>query len=207
MKKWLRGRITIAIDEAGRGSLAGPLAVASVEFRNTKADQPKIKILNGIKDSKKLTSKQREHWAGIIKKNFRCRVTMLGSRTIDRIGISKAARLAVARLVRRTSKGREKKSFVLLDGLLFAPKSYSQETVIKGDERVPFISAASIIAKVARDKKMLRLHKLFPLYAFDKHKGYGTKLHIKRIKKHGLSPIHRRCYCSGLRSRDDGDNN
>jgi len=83
---------------------------------------------------------------------------------------------------------------VLLDGALRAPKNYKQKTIIKGDEKIPLISAASIIAKTARDKKMLVFHKKFPQYRFDKHKGYGTKLHYKKLKKHGLCEIHRKSY-------------
>jgi ribonuclease HII len=88
----------------------------------------------------------------------------------------------------------KKANLILLDGSLKAPKKYKQKTIIKGDEKIPLISAASIIAKVSRDKKMLVFHKKFPKYCFDRHKGYGTKLHYKKLKKHGLCSIHRRTF-------------
>ncbi len=180
----------VGIDEAGRGPLAGPLAVGAVA-----AIFPlriKKRILRGIKDSKKLSAKQRGEWLKILKINFECHCAMIGSRIIDKVGISKAAKLAVAKVLKKFPK---KPDLVLLDGALFAPKNYCQQTIIKGDEKIPLISAASIVAKEARDVKMLRFHKKFPKYCFDKHKGYGTKLHYKTLKKNGLSLVHRRSFC------------
>lgn len=186
--------IIIGIDEAGRGPLAGPLAVAAVAATaSSKFKVKNSKLLNGIRDSKKLSAKQREEWREIICDNFECRTAFVGSRVIDKIGISRAAKLAVLRVLR---KFKRKPDFVLLDGSLFAPCQYNQQTIIKGDEKIPLISAASIIAKISRDAKMMKFHEKFFQYCFDKHKGYGTKLHYRMIKKYGLSPIHRRSFCN-----------
>jgi len=180
----------IAIDEAGRGPLAGPIAVAAV------CGKLKHKSLRGIRDSKKFSAKQRGEWLEVIKENFEYRVAMVGPRVIDRIGINPATRLAVARTLRKFS---QKPDLVLLDGALYAPKHYNQKTVIKGDEKIPLISAASVVAKVSRDKKLLRLHKIYPEYCFDQHKGYGTKLHYKMIKKYGLLKIHRKSFTTRIK--------
>ncbi len=193
MKKYIVG-----IDEAGRGPLAGPLAVAAIattaRISNFKfiISKSNLKFLKGIRDSKKLSAKQREKWREIIRDNFECKYVLISHKIIDKIGISGATKIAVARVLRKFSK---KTDLVLLDGSLFAPKQYIQKTIIKGDEKIPLISAASIIAKTTRDAKMLQFHKKFPQYCFHKHKGYATKLHYRMLKKHGLCPIHRRSFC------------
>jgi len=181
--------IIVAIDEAGRGPLAGPIAVAAISGNKNS------KYLKNIKDSKKLSAKQRNEWFEILRNNFEYKVAMVGPQVIDRIGITKATRLAIARLLRRFAY---KPDMILLDGLLKAPQRYNQQTIIKGDEKIPLISAASIIAKVCRDRKMLRLHKIFPEYCFDCHKGYGTKKHYKMIKKNGVSESHRKTFLTRL---------
>jgi len=107
-------------------------------------------------------------------------------------------KIAVVEVLRKFKK---KPDLVLLDGSLFAPKNYNQKTIIKGDEKIPLISAASIIAKTTRDAEMLKLHKKFPQYYFNKHKGYGTKLHYKMLKKHGFCPLHRRSFCKKLQNK------
>ncbi len=181
-----KNRYIIGIDEAGRGPLAGPIAVAAV------ASTSRRKNLKGIKDSKKLSAKKREEWREILRKNFDCQSVLVGPQIIDKIGISRATKIAVAKVLNKFNK---KPNFVLLDGSLFAPEHYSQKTIIKGDEKIPLISAASIIAKTRRDSHMLRLHKKFPQYCFDRHKGYGTKLHYKMLKKYGFCPFHRYSFC------------
>jgi ribonuclease HII len=198
----------IAVDEAGRGPLAGPITVAAVAATVNHKSQitnhkqiPNSKIQNSktlknIRDSKKFSPKQRNEWLEILKKNFEYKVAMVGPQIIDRIGIQKATCLAVARVLRKMRVVSKNKlpDLVLLDGLLKAPKHYRQQTIIKGDQKIPLISAASIIAKVYRDKKMQRLHKIYPEYCFDCHKGYGTKLHYKKIKKNGPSDCHRHSF-------------
>ena len=190
-------KIVIGIDEAGRGPLAGPVCVGAVAApANCPPASPNYKILKNIKDSKKLSAKKREKWNEILRKHFECHFTLVSNKIIDKAGINKAVFLGVKRVLKKFSK---RPDLVLMDGSLKAPKNYTQKTIIKGDEKVPLISAASIIAKVARDKRMLKLHKKFPRYGFHLHKGYGTKMHYEKIKQNGLSPIHRKSFCKKLR--------
>ena len=184
----------VGIDEAGRGPLAGPLCVGAVGAK-LKNKKEKLKILTGIKDSKKLSAQRREEWQKIIEKNFESHFVFVSHKIIDKIGISKALKLGVEKVLEKFSR---KPGMVLMDGSLFAPKIYDQRTIIKGDEKIPIISAASIIAKVARDKKMFSLHKKFPQYCFDIHKGYGTKMHYEKIEIYGLSEIHRKTFCRNV---------
>jgi len=185
-----KARYIAGVDEAGRGPLAGPVFIGAVLI-DTK-DERKLKLLRGVKDSKKISGKKREEWDKIIRDNFECNTASVSNHIIDKIGIQKAVLLGVKRVL---SKMKIKPDMVLLDGLLKAPSRYKQETIIKGDEKVSIISASSIIAKVSRDKKMTSIHSKFPEYGFDKHKGYGTKLHYERIKENGLSSCHRRTFC------------
>ena len=196
-------RYIIGVDEVGRGPLAGPVTVGAM------AAKGKLNFLRGIKDSKKLSAKQREEWAQKLKmynwkhEAFNFSLASVGPVLIDKIGISAAARMAVGRcLAKLNKKGfrcRAANHKILLDGSLYAPKTYlNQKTIIRGDEKIQLIAAASIFAKIWRDKKMTRLHGQFPKYRFDLHKGYGTKLHQKLVKKHGLCDIHRRSFCGKL---------
>ena len=185
-------KMIIGIDEAGRGPLAGPVVVAGVKI---KGKSKKIKAaLDGIRDSKKLYAKKREEWflRLIRHPDIEWAVAVVPHTVIDRINIYQAtlrgARRACAALYRK------KNNLVLLDGGLFLPAGIRQKTVIKGDEKIPVISAASIIAKVTRDRIMVRLHNKYPQYRFDSHKGYGTKLHREMIRLYGACPIHRRSF-------------
>ena len=182
----MKNKYIIGIDEAGRGPIAGPVAIGAVAARAN------FKLLKNIKDSKKLSAKKREIWRKIIKDNFEYHCVFISHKVIDRIGISKAVRLGVKKVLKKIDG---KIDLILLDGALKAPQRYKQKTIIKGDEKIPLIAAASIIAKTARDKKMLVFHKKFPQYCFDRHKGYATKLHYKKLKKHGPCLIHRRSFC------------
>lgn len=188
-------RYIAGIDEAGRGPLAGPVFVGAV-LVDTK-DKCKLKLLEGIKDSKKTSRKKREEWNKVLKNNFECHIASVSNNIIDKIGIQKAVLLGVKRVLRKMNK---EPNIVLLDGLLSAPGSYKQKTIIKGDEKISVISAASIVAKVGRDKKMMFIHSRFPEYCFDRHKGYGTELHYKKIKENGLSSCHRRTFCVNYRN-------
>jgi len=189
--------ITLGIDEVGRGPLAGPVTIGAVAVVSLPGRRGRLTgVLKGIKDSKKLSAERREEWNKVLRKNFECHYASVNNKTIDKIGIQKAILFSVRRVLKKFS---EMPDLVLLDGLLKAPKHYNQKTIIKGDEKIPVISAASVIAKVARDRKMAKLPKKFAKYGFEKHKGYGTKEHYKMIKKYGISKIHRRSYLKKLR--------
>lgn len=214
-------RLIIGIDEVGRGPLAGPITVAAVAatMKINEIESRKILtrfnlgilnlgILRNIKNSKKLSSAKREEWNKKIREKFMYAIASVGPAIIDRMGISYAARLAVARCLKKLQKQSNNQRTlkntcafwkIVLDGGLYAPKTYlRQETIIKGDERHPLIAAASIVAKVRRDAYMRRLHKKFFLYGFDRHKGYGTVLHRAALKIHGLSSVHRRSFCANI---------
>ena len=185
----------IGVDEVGRGPLAGPVTVCAAII-------PKgfvLKMKNMIpKDSKKLSIKKREEWFRYAKecKDIFYATSSVSSVVIDKIGISNATILAVERSVNKLTPFflRSEQVEILLDGLLYAPKQYKQKTIIKGDEKEPIISLASIIAKVTRDKYMVELAKQYHEYGFEKHKGYGTLEHFNAIKKYGLLGIHRRSF-------------
>ena len=189
----------VGIDEAGRGPLAGPVTVAAAAAPISNYKFLITKQLKRIKDSKKLSAKKREEWFSLFQSNPKILYTIssVSHSVIDKKGISYALRLAVKRCLEKLPL-ENRKAKVLLDGSLYAPPEYPQKTIIRGDEKIPIISAASIIAKVSRDQKMIRLSKKFPEYQFQAHKGYGTLLHRKLIKKHGLSEIHRKSYCTKL---------
>ena len=192
-------QIVVGIDEAGRGPLAGPVTIGAVaSIVNLKSKKSKIKILDGIKDSKKLSAKKREEWNKVLRKNFECHYVSVSNKVVDKIGIQKATLLGVRKVLYGFKR---KPDIVLLDGLLKAPARYNQKTIIRGDEKIPVISAASIIAKTARDRKMMKLPKKFTKYGLKKHKGYGTKLHYRMLKKYGISKIHRKSYLKNLQKR------
>jgi len=192
----------VGIDEAGRGPLAGPVAVGtvSVPFKRLKEF---TSLFKGVKDSKKLSAQKRELWFGKIESaretgilNFR--VSFSGSSTIDKKGISVAIAESVAKNL-RLLKCSPKESLILLDGSLHAPKQYtSQETIIRGDEHIMIISLASVAAKVLRDRLMDKFSIEYPNYGFEEHRGYGTKMHFKKIRKYGLSKIHRKSFLKNI---------
>lgn len=198
-RKWI-----IGVDEVGRGPLAGPITVAAVAAPMNL--ESRIWNLANIRDSKKLTALQREVWNRTIRGHFSYAVSSVHPLTIDKRGISYAAKLAVKRCLKKLSAKfhiPNSRFLVLLDGGLYAPSEYkNQQTIIKGDEKVPIIAAASIVAKVHRDRYMIRLHKKYPSYGFDKHKGYGTVMHQEAIIKNGLSEVHRKSFCGNLHYTD-----
>ncbi|MEK7662444.1 MAG: ribonuclease HII [Patescibacteria group bacterium] len=193
----MRNKYITGIDEAGRGPIAGPVAVGVVIMKLTTYNQRQI-IFRGIRDSKQLTEKKREWWFGKIKKLKKekildFRVSLVSEKTIDEKGIVFAIRKGIYSSLLSLKVGKDAQ--ILLDGSLKAPARYKyQKTIIRGDEKKPVISAASIMAKVVRDRHMKKIAEKHPDYAFEKHKGYGTKEHYRRIKKHGLSKIHRRSF-------------
>ncbi len=190
----------IGVDEAGRGALAGPVAVGVALVRH----DFDFVCIPGVKDSKQLSAKERERIyalaRGLQKEGIiDFKVAMVGAKMIDRVGITRATALAVARALASLEKSARyvpTNVAVRLDGLLSAPvKCVDQQTIIRGDQTEPIISLASIVAKVTRDRYMVRIAKQYQRYAFDQHKGYGTLLHRQRIATEGLSDLHRRYFC------------
>ncbi|MBI2120870.1 MAG: ribonuclease HII [Parcubacteria group bacterium] len=198
-------RYIVGIDEAGRGPLAGPVAVGAFCAR---ADFCGFKNFSaGVKDSKQLSEKKREEWYAkmLCEKelgNFSFAVSFASSGMIDRRGLSFALKHAIALSLEKLACPPEH-TLVLLDGGLYAPAEYIfQETIIKGDEKEPVVSLASIAAKVLRDRMMIRLAKQHPVYGFEKHKGYGTAAHYIAIARHGvLEKVHRKSFLAKFEVR------
>ncbi len=170
------------IDEAGRGPLAGPVCAAAVIL------PPELEI-DGLNDSKKLTEKKRDALFDIIReKAVAYSVAMVDEKRIDEINILQATFEAMRNAVSGLSV---KPDIALIDGNQKPGLEIEERTVVKGDAKSPSIAAASVLAKVTRDRFMLELDKTYPEYQFAKHKGYGTKLHYECIEKYGISPVHR----------------
>lgn len=192
----------IGIDEAGRGPLAGPVVASAVYLKNRDllADDFDEKELDLVRDSKKLSPKQREKVFDFVHEHFHVGVGICNQDTIDRMNILEASFLAMKEAVSDLRKNLEykideDKLVILVDGNKEIPNfSLRQFAVIGGDGIVKSISAASIVAKVTRDRIMLEAHEIYPEYDFDRHKGYGTKLHMEKIHKYGPCKIHRKSF-------------
>ena len=204
MNKREKPKYIIGIDEVGRGPLAGPVAVGAVLI-HAEHYKKVMKLFPIVKDSKKLSAKARGEWLVKIRDAeeagfLMSAVAFVAPSTIDKKGIVPAIRIALAKALAKVStKDGPLLSRVLLDGGLYAPAEYkNQETIIKGDEKELAIALASIVAKVTRDARMVRLGKKFPLYGFEKHKGYGTRGHYRAIKKYGITVHHRKSFLKGL---------
>ncbi|MBU6431374.1 ribonuclease HII [Patescibacteria group bacterium] len=199
-----RFQYIIGIDEVGRGPLAGPLAVGACLISVSKIKSLQAKgFFKGIRDSKKLSEKKREEWLGKTeelktKGDLDYSVSFVSNKKIDEKGISHCLRLAVKNSLKKL-KADPLKTMVLLDGGLRAPEKFIyQKTIIKGDEKEPIISLASVAAKVARDRKMIKYSKKFLQYGFEIHKGYGTVSHCQKIRENGLSELHRKSFCKNF---------
>ncbi len=194
--KQVSSKFLIGIDEVGRGPLAGPVAVG-VAMATPEA----IHKFRKIKESKQLSRTQREEWYAKIcdsKSGITFAVSFVSASVIDKRGIVPAIRLALSRGLKKLSP-KPKHVRVLLDGGLRAPLEYiNQETIIRGDAKETIIAIASVVAKVKRDRLMMRMHKKYPVYGFDAHVGYGTATHISAIKKYGLTPLHRTTFCGNI---------
>lgn len=173
------------VDEAGRGPLAGPVYAAAVIL-------PVGTEIAGLNDSKKLSEKKREELFDIINDvAISVSVGTASEKEIDEINILNATFLAMKRAV----EGLEiSPDYAIIDGNRAPNLEIPTETVVKGDGKVMSVAAASIIAKVSRDRFMLKMAEQYPEYQFEKHKGYGTRLHYEMIEKNGVSPIHRRSF-------------
>jgi len=212
--------IIIGIDEAGRGPLAGPVVAAASMIRNFELMDPDSAIYSGekasefpkkmdlIRDSKTLSQKQREKVFDFIQELFYIGIGMCHHETIDRINILEASFLAMKKAIvdlkRNMSReggmgahktAQEMKSVILLDGnQKIRNLSWEQIAIVNGDKAVKSISAASIAAKVIRDRIMINMHEKYPQYGFNRHKGYGTKEHMEKISVYGACEIHRKSF-------------
>ncbi len=179
------------IDEAGRGPLAGPVAVGLVAI----PEGFNKKFFKGIKDSKQLSAEDRELWYSLAleakkRRDLDFHVALVSEKVIDRHGISYALRLGIKRCL--TALSVTANSQIFLDGALKAPVEFTHQlTVVRGDEKIPIISLASIVAKVTRDRKMVKLSKKFPQFGFHIHKGYGTRGHVSALRQYGTTELHR----------------
>tara|TARA_B100000941_G_C28489824_1_gene547214 strand:- start:733 stop:1308 length:576 start_codon:yes stop_codon:yes gene_type:complete len=179
----LKQRVIAGVDEAGRGSLIGPVLAAAVIFK-TKVDKKKIK------DSKKLSKIKRINLEKYIKKNSIWSIGIASKKEIEKFNILNASMLAMKRAIKKL---KIKPNLILIDGnRIPIMKNYNLKCVIKGDEKITEISAASILAKVTRDKKIEKISKKFKNYLWDKNYGYGTIKHLEAIRKLGITIHHRK---------------
>ncbi len=179
------GEKLAGVDEVGRGPLAGDVVAAAVILDNNKP-------IKGLADSKKLTEKKRDTlFDEIIEKATCYCIARASAQEIDQINILQASLLAMKRAVEGLSI---KPEYVLVDGNKLPQWDYPSESVVKGDSRVEAISAASILAKVTRDRECIELDQQYPGYGFAQHKGYPTKAHMNAIAELGITPIHRRSF-------------
>ena len=177
------------VDEAGRGPLAGDVYAAAVIL-------PKGLLIEGLDDSKKLTEKKREALFDVITENAAAyAIASVGPEKIDEINILNAVMLAMNTAVEKLSPSAD---FALIDGNIARGFSIPCKTVIKGDAKSPSIAAASILAKVSRDRECYKLDEMYPEYGFAKHKGYGTKAHMQALFEYGPCPCHRKTFLKFL---------
>ncbi|WP_426191306.1 ribonuclease HII [Massilia sp. DWR3-1-1] len=177
--------IVCGVDEAGRGPLAGPVFAAAVIL------DPRHPI-DGLRDSKKLTAERRDALAPQIRQfALAWAVAECSHEEIDTLNILQATMLAMRRAVEALQL---LPTIALIDGNRSPVMAVRCHAIVEGDDKVHAISAASILAKTARDAALVGLHALYPEYGFDQHKGYGTRLHVERLRQHGACPVHRRSF-------------
>ena len=189
--EWDSAGLLAGVDEAGRGPLAGPVVAAAVILDD-------LNPIAGLDDSKKLTARRRERlYDEILAKALCCSIAQASVQEIDQLNILQATMLAMQRAVAGL---RLKPVKVLVDGNRLPVLDVRAEAVVQGDALVPAISAASILAKVHRDRLCQALHAQYPVYGFDRHKGYGTAEHLNALTEHGPSPSHRMSFAPVARS-------
>ena len=182
---WDTSGLVAGVDEAGRGPLAGPVVAAAVILDDRHP-------IHGLADSKKLSAKRREALFDEIRaKALCCSIAQASVEEIDTLNILQATLLAMRRAVLGL---RLPPKLVLVDGNRLPVLEIRSEAIVKGDEKVPCISAASILAKVTRDRWCNQYHAEFPQYGFDQHKGYGTAAHLAALRQHGACPQHRKTF-------------
>jgi len=199
---WKKGYVVVAgIDEAGRGPLAGPVVAAAVIINPKPKSQSSglrhdtKNLLKEVKDSKKLSPQKREKLYELLTNNSNIKwgAGIVSEKVIDRINILEATKLAMLKAISNLKKknGSTKINHLILDGNFRIYTSIPQISIKQGDAKIFSCAAASIVAKVTRDRLMKKYHKKYPQYGFDKHKGYPTKLHRKMIQECGVCRIHR----------------
>jgi len=177
--------IICGVDEAGRGPLAGPVFAAAVILDRNRP-------IPGLRDSKKLNEARRDELAPLIREHsIAWAVAKASEEEIDRLNILQASLLAMKRAVYALQTV---PTLALIDGNKCPVMRIQSIAIVEGDDKIESISAASILAKTARDAALVKLHKKYPQYGFDQHKGYGTALHLERLREHGASPVHRRSF-------------
>ena len=177
--------LVCGVDEAGRGPLAGPVSAAAVILDDTRP-------IAGLGDSKKLSERQRDQLAPVIREQaLAWAVAYADVGEIDRLNILQATLLAMRRAVLALPVQPHQ---VLVDGLYCPQTGIPSQAIVKGDSKVAAISAASILAKTARDALMLELHEKYPQYGFSEHKGYPTAAHLAALREHGVSVVHRQSF-------------
>ncbi len=187
-------KVVCGVDEAGRGPLAGPVFAAAVILPENYSHE----ILN---DSKKLSEKKRDLvYDDIVRDAVAYSVGIATEKEIDDINILNATFLAMKRAVEGLNI---KPDFAYIDGNQYPKTGVTEVTIIKGDSKCMSVAAASIIAKVSRDRFMMEIAEQYPEYEFKKHKGYGTKLHYEMIEKYGVSPVHRRSFLKKILGEDN----
>jgi ribonuclease HII len=186
-KLWEEGyQVVAGLDEAGRGAWAGPVFAAAVVLPN---DERICNLLSGVRDSKRMTARQRQRWEGCIKSaSIAWAVGSADNKEIDELGIVPATCLAMRRALEEINNPPR---YLLVDYLRIPDCSAPQISIVKGDCLSLSIAAASVLAKVSRDVFMARMDETYPEYGFARHKGYGTALHIAMLKKKGPCEIHR----------------
>lgn len=190
-KLWQKGfRYVLGVDEAGRGPLAGPVVVGAVLIENTK------QVVENVRDSKKMTKKQRKKaFVEIQEKSTAFGIGIVDAKEIDRVGIKEAVKEAMILAVSEVEKKIKKKvDYIISDGAVYLLDDHKMMSISRGDLNHYSIAAASVLAKVTRDMIMEEYSKKYPNYGFEKHMGYGTKMHLDAISKHGICDIHRKSY-------------
>lgn len=182
------------VDEAGRGPLAGPVFAAAVIL-------PEGLIIEGVNDSKKLSEKKREQLFDVIcEKALAYSISAVDEATIDEINILQATYRAMTDAVNGLDI---KPDVALIDGNKIPPQlEVKAKSIVKGDALSMSIACASILAKVSRDRFMLRIAEMYPQYMFEKHKGYGTALHVEKILEYGASPVHRKSFLKKIEAKN-----
>jgi len=202
-KLWRRGyKRVICLDESGRGPLAGPVVAAAVSIMNNTSAYNRM-LNAGVNDSKKLTEKKREELYKFLTRHpaIEWGTARVSEKVIDRINIKNAAELAMEKalekLRKKSRRQKAKTDFLIIDGKYLKNqklKSLNHKLIVKADQKVFSCAAASILAKVERDRIIGKYHRKYPKYGFNLHKGYPTKLHLKILKRYGACPIHRKSF-------------